>query len=160
MRSRLNSFFSSRFCSFFSCFVNFPPGEIERAEAASSIGVDVTAGDGAGIAPEETVSLAAGEIDTADLGVALGVVRGGGVALGTSDRPRRCDAVGKGDADDTGVEVAAGVGDGSEGITLVGVIFVSGVDVATAVGAGVADIVADGNGVAVAGVDEAGISAP
>jgi len=35
--SRLNSFFSSRFCSFFSCFVNFPSGEIEGAEAASGI---------------------------------------------------------------------------------------------------------------------------
>ena len=140
--------------------VNFPPGEIKGTEAASGIGIAVTAGDGAGIAPEETVSLAAGEIDTADLGVALGVVRGGGVALGTSDRPRRCAGVGKGDAEGTGVEVAAGVGDGSDGITLRGVIFVSGVDVAAAVGAGVADIVADGNGVAVTDADEAGVSAP
>jgi len=120
--------------------------------------VGLSDADGAGIAPEETVSLAAGEVDAADFGVALGFVRG--VALGTSNCPRRCDAVGKGDADDTGVEVAADVGDGSDGITLRGVIFVSGIDVATAVGAGVADIVADGNGVAVAGVDEAGISAP
>jgi len=45
LRSRLNSFFSSRFCSFFSCFVNLPPGKIEGAEPASGIGVDVTAGD-------------------------------------------------------------------------------------------------------------------
>ena len=122
--------------------------------------VGLSDADGAGIAPEETVSLAAGEVDAANFGVALGVVRGGGVALGTGNRPRRCDAVGKGDADDTGVEVAAGVGDGSDGITLRGVIFVSGVDVATAVGAGVADIAADGSGVAVTDVDEAGVSAP
>ena len=79
--------------------VNFPPGEIEGAEAASGIGVAVTAG----------------EADAADFGVALGIVRGAGVALGTNNRPRRCAAVGKGDADDTGVEVAAGVGDGSDG---------------------------------------------
>ena len=121
--------------------------------------VGLSDADAAGITPEETVSLAAGEADAADFGVALGVVRGGGVALGTCNRPRRCDAVGKGDADDTGVEVTAGVGDGSDGITLRGVIFVSGVDVATAVGASVADIVADGNGVAVTDVDEAGVSA-
>jgi len=44
--SRLNSFFSSRFCSFFSCFVNFPPGDIEEVEAAFGDDVDVTAGDG------------------------------------------------------------------------------------------------------------------
>src|SRR5204862_2708557 len=129
------------FNSFLSCLVNFPPGEIEGTEAAFGIGIDVTDGDGdgeligsilgglnfcawdlnfprvasvcdapvvglsdadsAGMAPEETVSLAAGEADAADLGVALGIVRGAGV--------------GKGDAEDTGVEVAAGVGDGSDG---------------------------------------------
>jgi hypothetical protein len=122
--------------------------------------VGLSDADDAGIAPEETVSLAAGEVDAVDFGVALGVVRGGGVALGTSNRPGRCDIVGKGDAKDTGVEVAAGVGGGSDGITLRGVIFVSGVDVEPAVGAGVADIVADGNGVMVTGVDEAGVSAP
>jgi len=122
--------------------------------------VGLSDADGAGIAPEETVSLAAGEVDAADCGVVLGVVRGGGVALGTSNRPRRCGAVGKGDAEGTGGEVAASVGDGSDGITLRGVIFVSGVDVAAAVGASVADIVADGNGVAVTGVDEGSVSAP
>ena len=122
--------------------------------------VGLSDADSAGMAPEETVSLAAGEADAADLGVALGIVRGAGVALGTSNRLRRCAAVGKGDAEDTGFEVAAGVGDGSDGITLRGVIFVSGVAVAAAVGAGVADIVADGNGVAVTDVDEAGVSAP
>lgn len=124
--------------------VNFPPGEIKGTEAASGIGIAVTAG----------------EADAADLDVALGIVRGAGVALGSSNRPRRCAGVGKGDAEGTGVEVTAGVGDGSDGITLRGVIFVSGVDVAAAVGAGVADIVADGNGVAVTDVDEAGVSAP
>ena len=98
--------------------------------------VGLSDADSAGMAPDETVSLAAGEADAADLGVALGIVRGAGVALGTSNRPRRCAAVGKGDADDTGVDVAA------------------------AVGAGVADIVADGNGVAVTDVDKAGVSAP
>lgn len=126
--------------------VNFPPGEIKGTEAASRIGIAVTAG----------------EADAADLDVALGIVRGAGVALGSSNRPRRCAGVGKGDAEGTGVEVAAGVGDGSDGITLRGVIFVSGVDVAAAVGAGVgvADIVADGNGVAVTDADEVGVSAP
>jgi hypothetical protein len=104
--------------------LNFP----RVASVCDAPVVGLSDADGAGIAPEETVSLAAGEVDAADFGVALGVVRGGG--------------------------------DGSDGITLRGVIFVSGVDVATAVGAGVADIVADGNGVAVAGVDEAGVSAP
>ena len=122
--------------------------------------VGLSDADSAGMAPEETVSLAAGEADAADLGVAPGIVRGAGVALGTSNCPRRCAGVGKGDAEDTGVEVTAGVGDGSDGITLRGVIFVSGVDVAAALGAGVADIVADGNGVAVTDVDEAGVSAP
>ena len=38
LRSRLNYFFSSRFCPFFSCFVNCPPGDIEGVEAA--FGVD------------------------------------------------------------------------------------------------------------------------
>ena len=88
--------------------------------------VGLSDADSAGMAPEETVSLAAGEADAANLGVALGIVRG----------------------------------DGSDGITLRGVIFVSGVDVAAAVGAGVADIVADGNGVPVTDADEAGVSAP
>jgi hypothetical protein len=136
--------------------LNFP----RLASVCDAPVVGLSDADGAGIAPEETVSLAAGEVDAVDFGIAPGVVRGGGVALGTSNRLRRCDVVGKGDAKDTGVEVAAGVGGGSDGITLPGVIFVSGVDVAAAVGASVADIVADGNGVAVTGVDEAGVSAP
>jgi len=80
------------------------------------------------------MAVTAGGADAADLDVALGIVRG--------------------------VEVAAGVGDGSDGITLRGVILVSGVDVAATVGAGVADIVADGNGVGVTDADEAGVSAP
>jgi len=48
LRSRLNSFFSSRFCSFFSCFVNFSPGDDDGIEAAFSDDVDGTAGDGDG----------------------------------------------------------------------------------------------------------------
>jgi len=48
LRSRFNSFFSSRFCSFFSCFVSFPPGEDTGVEAAFGNDVDVTVGDGDG----------------------------------------------------------------------------------------------------------------
>ena len=71
-------------------------------------------------------------------------------------------AVTAGEADAADLDVALGIvrGDGSDGITLRGVIFVSSVDAAAAVGAGVADIVADGNGVAVTDADEAGVSAP
>jgi hypothetical protein len=46
LRSRLNSCFSSRFCSFFSCFVNFPSGDEEGVKAAFGDDVDVTVGDG------------------------------------------------------------------------------------------------------------------
>jgi hypothetical protein len=113
-----------------------------------------------GVVVEAIVCVGVGELDAAGLGVVLGVPRGLGVALGTSNRPRRSDAVGKGDADDTGVEVAAGVGDCSNGVALRGVIFGSGVDVAATEGAGVADIVADGNGVVATDVDEAGVSEP
>ena len=96
--------------------------------------------------------MGAGEPDSAGLGVVIGV------ALGTRNRPRRCAAVGKGDADEVGIEVAAGGCSGA--VTLRGVIFGSGVEVAAAVGACVADIVADGNGVAATDVNEAGVSEP
>ena len=48
LRSRFNSFFSSRFCSFFSCFVSFSAGEVEGLEGALARGddVDVTVGEG------------------------------------------------------------------------------------------------------------------
>ena len=77
------------------------------------------------------------------VGVEAIVCAGLGVALGTSNRPRRCDGVVKADADDVGVEVAADVGDCSDGATLRGVTVGSEVDVAAAEGASVADIVAD-----------------
>jgi len=80
------------------------------------------------------VSFGVGELDAAGFGVALGVICRTGVALGTSNRPRRCDAVDKGAADDTGVEVAE------------------------ADGACVADMVADGTGVDDTDVDVAGLS--
>jgi hypothetical protein len=44
--SRFNAFFSSRFCSFFSCLANFPPGDIEGVEAAFGVDVDATVADG------------------------------------------------------------------------------------------------------------------
>jgi hypothetical protein len=123
--------------------------------AAASCSTPVAATDGAGVAVDAIVCVGVGEPDAAG----LGVVCGAGVALGTSNRPRRCDAVGKGDADDSGVEVVVGVGDCSNGVALRGVIVGSTVDVAAAVGAGVADNVADGIGVAATGV-EAGVSEP
>jgi hypothetical protein len=46
LRSRFNSCFSSRFCSFFSCLVNFPAGDIEGVKAESDVDADVTVGDG------------------------------------------------------------------------------------------------------------------
>ena len=113
--------------------------------------------EGAGVAVEAIVCAGVGEPDAAGLGAACGVVRGAGVTLGTNNRPRRCDAVGKGDTDDTGGELAAGVGD-CPGVALRGVIFGSGVDVAAADGACVADMLAAGIGVIAAGVDEAGVS--
>ncbi len=164
--------------------MNFPRGGSVCDAALVALGD----ADGAGIAVEETVSLAVGEFDAAVFGVALGVIRGAGVALGTSNRPRRCDAVGKGDAEDIGGEVAAGVGDCSNEVALRGVSFGSGVEVGAADGASVgdrsvevalrgvvfdsgadvaategacaADIVADGIGVVATGVDEAGVSEP
>jgi hypothetical protein len=46
LRSRFSSFFSSRFCSFFSCFVNFSPEDVEEVDAALGADVDVTVGEG------------------------------------------------------------------------------------------------------------------
>lgn len=132
--------------------------------AAASCSTPVAGGlavaEGTGVGVETIVCVGVGEPDGAGLGGVLGAVRRAGVALGTSNRPRRCDAVGRGAADDTGVEVVAGVGDCSNGVTLRGVIFGSGVAVAEVEGACVADIVADGNGVVATDVDEAGISEP
>ena len=99
------------------------------------------------------MSLAAGEFDAAGFGVALGVTCWTGVALGTSNRPRRSEVVGKADTDSIGVEVANGVVDCSAGANLRGVIIGLGVDDAMGDGACVADIVADGTGVAVEGAD-------
>ena len=104
------------------------------------------------------MSVGVGELDAAGFGVALGVICRTGVALGTSNRPRRCDAVDKGAADDTGVEVVAGVGDCSNDVALRGVVFGSGVEVAEADGACVADMLADGTGVDDTDVDVAGLS--
>ena len=107
------------------------------------------------------MSLAAGEFDAAGFGVALGVICWTGVALGTSNRPRRSEIVGKADADSIGV--ANGVVDCSavadlppalrSGAAGRGVIIGLGVDDAIGDGACVADIVADGTGVAVEGAD-------
>jgi hypothetical protein len=44
VRPCFNSCFSSRFCSFFSGFVNFPPGDEEGVKAGC--GDDVDVGDG------------------------------------------------------------------------------------------------------------------
>ena len=126
------------------------------APGSTPVAVWLAAAEGAGVAVEGIVCVGVGEPDAAGFGVVLGA----GVALGTSNRPRRCEAVGKGDAGDTGVEVVAGAGDCSKGVALRGVIFGSGVDVATADGACVAEIVADGNGVVATGVDVAGVSEP
>jgi hypothetical protein len=48
LRSRFNSCFSSRPCSFFSCFVSFPAGEVAGVDVAfdDDVDVDVTVGDG------------------------------------------------------------------------------------------------------------------
>ena len=46
LRSRFNSLFSSRFCSFFSCLVSFPSGEDKGVEAAFGDVADVTVVDG------------------------------------------------------------------------------------------------------------------
>jgi hypothetical protein len=46
LRSRFSSFFSSRFCSFFSCLVNFPPEDVAEVDAALGADVDVTVGEG------------------------------------------------------------------------------------------------------------------
>jgi len=40
LRSRFISRFSSRFCSFFSCLVNFSPGAVDDVEAALGDNVD------------------------------------------------------------------------------------------------------------------------
>ena len=89
------------------------------------------------------MSLATGEFDAA----------GFGVALGTSNLPRRCEAVGATEADVTGVDVANGVVDCSAAADLRGVIIGLGVDVAIGEGVCVADIVADGEGIAVGATD-------
>jgi len=46
LRSRFNSFFSSRFWSFFSCLFSSPPGEEGGADVAFGDDVDVTVADG------------------------------------------------------------------------------------------------------------------
>jgi len=46
LRSRFNSFFSSRFWSFFSSLASFPPGEEGGADVAFGDDVDVTLDDG------------------------------------------------------------------------------------------------------------------
>ena len=100
------------------------PGAAARCSTPASVGLATA--EGTGVAVEAIVCA------------------GLGVALGTSNRPRRCDGVGKADADDVGVEVAADVGDCSDGANLRDVTVGSGVDVAATEGACVADIVADG----------------
>ena len=84
------------------------------------------------------MSLATGEFDAA----------GFGVALGTSNLPRRCEAVGATEADAAGVDVATDVADCSAVADLRGVLIGLGVDVAIGEGVCVADIVADGEGIA------------
>lgn len=134
------------------------PGAAAPCSASATVGL--AAAEGAAVAVEAIVCAGVVEADAAGLGVACGVIRGAGVALGISKRPRRCDAVGEGDGNDTGGELAAGVGDCPKGVALRGVIFGSGVDVAAADGACVADMLAAGIGVIATGVDEADVSEP
>ena len=135
--------------------MNFPCGDLSCIAPPAEV---VGAGGGGVICVEGTVSLPAGEFDAAGFGVALGVICGTGVALGTSNRPRRSEAVGKADADEIAVAVATGVADCSAATDLRGVIIGLGVDVAIGDGVCVADMVADGEGVAAMDVDVVEVS--
>ena len=130
LRSRFNSFLSSRFCSFFSRFVNSSPGDGAGVEAARDEDVDVVSGE---TAEDEVVALGEGEaVDISSVCLDSKFGRGDwDLARGFAALPEPAGATG--DAEGLGVE---------------GMRVVSTGELLAAVGCGVALGIVRGDGVA------------